>query len=159
MKASMKKKWVPMAGAFLSVFGSFAALMYISVTTFSEGKNQPGSPFFRFHQSQTQSAVLPSTQPRSNTPVTHPTDISKLVLGLNRDNVVGKAVLTYRGLEGPSTFRLDVRVPELDAQYTYLHKINIAQARKGFQVGGEHLKLISASRSKIRLLRKVPGGS
>jgi hypothetical protein len=156
MKASMKKKWVPMAGAFLSVFGSFAALMYISITTFSEGPNRSGSSFFRFHQSERQTAGLQNTQLRSHSPLSNASGNSKIVLEINRDQAVGKAILTYRGLEGRSTFRLDVIVPELDAQYTYLHKFDIDQARKGFQVGGEHLRLISAGRSNIRIWRQIP---
>jgi hypothetical protein len=156
MKASMKKKWMPMLGALLAVFGSFAALMYISITAFSHGVKQPGSPFFRFQQGEQNRLLSQRPKPASDKPVTHPANVSKIVLDLNRDHAVGKTILTFRGLEGRRTFRLDVRVPELDPSYTYPHKIKIDQARKGFQVGGEQLKLLSAGRSRIRLARQVP---
>ncbi len=145
-----------MVGVFLSVFGSFAALMYLSITTFSERAGRSGMPFFRIQQGDWRIGDTRKPNKPSHNPITHPTDVSKLLLKLNQKHAVGKAVLTYRGLDGGSNIRLDVLVPELDSQYTYLHKINIDRARKGFQVGGEHLKLISAGRSKIRLARQVP---
>ncbi|MGD9247467.1 MAG: hypothetical protein PVI60_05890 [Desulfobacteraceae bacterium] len=156
MNESIKKRWMPVMGVFLSIFGSFAALMYISVTTFQEGPNRSGTSFFRFHQSGRQTVGVPNTRLDTNSPLSNSSNNPRIVLEINRDHAVGKSILTYRGLEGRSKFRLDVVVPELDAQYTYLHKFDIDQARKGFQVGGEHLRLISAGRSNIRIWRQIP---
>jgi hypothetical protein len=156
MNASMKKKWMPKIGAFLAVFGSFAVLMYISITAFSTGVKQPGSPFYRFQQGEQNRLLSQRPKPPSHKPIPHPADVSRVMLGLNRDHAVGKTILTFRGLEGGRTFRLAVRVPELDPHYTYLHKIKIDRARKGFQVGGEQLTLLSAGRSRILLARQVP---
>ena len=156
MKESTKKKWVPMTVVFLSVFGSFAALMYLSITTFSTAQNQSSSPFFRFQQNKP-AFVGP---PTANGVVVEPNSVAagwaKMVLLRDREVRVGGAVLTYRGLGARSTFRIDAVIPDLDPQYTYRQQFDIASARKGFRLGGEHLVLLSAGRYKIRLEHYTP---
>lgn len=154
-----------MAGAFVAVFGSFAALMYLSISTFSAGQNQnPPPAFFRFQQHA--AAVNPSvpspttagTSELSRRMVKKSTTSawSKTVLRLGHSHSVGAIVLTYRGKEGRANLKLDVVVPDLDPQYTYRHNINIKEARKGFQVGNERFVLRSARNSMIRLLHYQP---
>ena len=156
MKESTKKKWVPMTVVLLSIFGSFAALMYLSITTFTYPKTQSNPYLFRFQQSPvkwsvTQDAAIAAANKLPATPGWH-----KMELLRDREVRVGGSVLTYRGLGGSSTIRIDAIIPDLDSQYTYRQRFDIDQAREGFKVGGERLKLLSAGRYKVRVKHYIP---
>ncbi len=64
---------------------------------------------------------------------------------------IGKTIVTYRGLEGKSKFKLDVIIMDLDPEFVYSRTIEISQARKEFRVGEKHFSLISARRSRLRV--------
>ncbi len=156
MKESTKKKWVPMTLVFLSVVGSFAALMYLSIVTFSNPRTNSNPYLFRFQQSPvkwstTQDAAIAAANKLPTKPGWH-----KMVLVRDREVRVGGSVLTYRGLGGSSTIRIDAVIPDLDSQYTYRQRFDIDQARESFKVGGERLKLLSAGRYKVRIKHYVP---
>ncbi len=157
MEASTKNKWAYALGLFLSVFGSFAILMYLGIHTASTGQGASSS-FYRFQQNDTRSDSSQGVvwRNRDNKPATLASGWSKKVLYRNSEKRVGNTILTYRGLEGRSKFRLDAILPDLDAQYTYSHRINIKNSQKEFQVGGERFVLISAGKHKIRLLHYTP---
>ncbi len=137
----------------LSVFGSFAALMYMGIHAFHKG--QGGSfPFFRFQPANSSHTVI------WDKPEAQPTNVelgwAKSILKRDRDARVGNAILTYRGLDGRTKFRIDVILPHLDSQYTYRRQFEIADSKKGFQVGGERFTLVSAGKSHISLLHYRP---
>lgn len=157
MKESTKKKWVPMVGALVAVFGSFAALFYLSISAFSGDPNQLNPSFSRFQQTPpawevNQSPVLPTPVIKK---APKPATWSKKSLRLDRQEQVGDILVTYRGKQGRA-FRMDVIIPALDPQYTYLRNIQIETARKGFQIGAERFVLRSAGRGKLRLLHYHP---
>lgn len=146
-----------MMGALLAVFGSYAVLMYLSVSTFSTGQNQQESSFFRFQQIDSNSGTRSSwPPPRTEIDKATPsTGWSKTALPLGNPRRIGHIIATYRGKQGRSAFLLDVIIPDLDPQYTYRRQINIEEARKGFRVGAERFVLLSAGRSKIHLSHYV----
>lgn len=141
----------------VAVFGSFAALFYLSISTFSANPNQAAPSFSRFQQRHPAWTV--NQLPERSTPVVKkvpkPATWSKKSLQLNRQERVGDILMTYRGKQGRA-FRMDVIVPDLDPQYTYLRKIQIEDARKGFQIGAERFVLRSAGMRSIRLLHYHP---
>ena len=76
-------------------------------------------------------------------------------LYLKRDltNRHGKTWLTYRGKIDADHFVIDVTVPELDPQMHYQHKLNIADARRGFVLVGQSYRLVRLSKTGVRLKR------
>ncbi len=144
-------------GITLTVFGSFAVLMYLGIHTAATGQGASSS-FIRFQPNATRSGSSQGViwQNRDSEPADALPGWSKKVLHRNRDKRIGNTILTYRGLDGRSKFRLDAILPNLDTQYTYSHQINIAKSQKEFQVGGERFALLSAGKHEIRLLHYTP---
>ena len=156
MKESTKKKWVPMTVVLLSVFGSFAALMYLSITTFSNPKTRSNPYLFRFQQSPVKWRGYQESTEAANAASPATSGWHRMVLIRDREKRIGGAILTYRGLGKSDTIRIDAVIPDLDSQYTYRHRFDIDQARQGFKVGGERLQLSSAGRYKVRLKHYTP---
>jgi hypothetical protein len=155
MEESTKKRWAPMAGVLLAVFGSFAALVYLSVYKMPNPQSQYAAPSFsRFQQPETLAGDSEEVLPRAHTlPPSSPGWV-KRTLRLDREYRVGNTLLTYRGLEAGSILKLDAVIPALDPDYAYKMKLSVSEAKKGFQRGGDRFVLLSAGRSKIRLLHR-----
>lgn len=151
MEASTKKKWVPMTVVFLSVFGSFALLMYLSITTFSTARGRSSYPFIRYMEKPTQWNDFQKDSKATAKPAPATVGWQRIVLLRDREVRVGRAMLTYRGLGEGATIRIDAVIPDLDSQYIYRQQFERAAASKGFNVGGERLMLISAGRYRLRL--------
>ena len=64
---------------------------------------------------------------------------------------LGKVDLIYRGLE-KGNLRLDVFIRDLDPDYPYRRQIDRHTARDGFRLGGVRFVLVSAGRSKAKLV-------
>ncbi|MGD9010378.1 MAG: hypothetical protein PVG41_20815 [Desulfobacteraceae bacterium] len=155
MKESTKKRWVPMAGALMGVFGSFAALMYLSVHNMPTVRPRiPSASFIRFQQPDTLADGSDDVLFRFNAPPPPIPGWTKSTLSLDREYRVGNTIITYRGLEKRSLLKLDAVIPALDPDYTYKMKISISEAKKGFRRGGDRFVLLSAGKSKIRLLHR-----
>ena len=75
----------------------------------------------------------------------------KIMLSLNQEKKFGKSKIIYRGLEGNSTFKIDVVILELDPNSFYRYRIPIYAAKKGFRLVGQDFKLISTHRSAIQI--------
>ena len=75
----------------------------------------------------------------------------KITLALNQDKKIGKSKIIYRGLEGNSTFKIDVVVLDLDPNSFYRYRIKIDDAKKGFRLAGQNFKLISSRKSAIQI--------
>lgn len=82
-----------------------------------------------------------------------PSDASPVRVVLRRDvkSRVGNVAVIYRGIKDDHV-RLDVFIPELDPQYAYRREIDYRSAKQGFRLGGVRFELISAGRSKAKLL-------
>lgn len=75
----------------------------------------------------------------------------KILLSLNQEKKFEKSKIVYRGLEGSSAFKIDVVIPELDPNAYYRYRIHIEDAKKGFRLGGQNFKLISARKSAAQI--------
>jgi len=75
----------------------------------------------------------------------------KVLLSLNQEKKFEKSKIVYRGLEGSSAFKMDVVIPELDPNAYYRYRIHIEDAKKGFRLGGQNFKLISARKSAVQI--------
>jgi hypothetical protein len=75
----------------------------------------------------------------------------KILLLLNQEKKFEKSKIIYRGLEGSSAFKIDVVIPELDPNAYYRYRIHIEDAKKGFRLGGQNFKLISARKSAAQI--------
>ena len=75
----------------------------------------------------------------------------KITLSLNQDKKIKKSKIIYRGLEGNSTFKIDVVKLELDPNSFYPYRIQIDDAKKGFWLVGQKFKLISTRKSAIQI--------
>ena len=146
-----------MAGAVLAVFGSFAALTYISVIalpperlwkTTSMIRLQTGTP----SPGTQRNVLLRMNEPSSASSVA---EWTRTVLFRGHASRVGGVVLTYRGLDGASRLMFETVIPDLDPDYVYSYKIPVSKAKNGFQAGGERFILQSAGASKIRLLHRL----
>jgi len=75
----------------------------------------------------------------------------KILLLLNQAKKFDKSKIIYRGLEGNTTFKVDVVILELDPNSYYRYRIQIDDAKKGFRLVGQKFKLISTRRSAIQI--------
>ena len=75
----------------------------------------------------------------------------KILLLLNQAKKFDKSKIIYRGLEGNTTFKIDVVILELDPNSFYRYFISVNDAKKGFRLVGQDFKLISARESAIQL--------
>ena len=75
----------------------------------------------------------------------------KVLLSLNQEKKFEKSKIIYRGLAGNSAFKIDVVIPEFDPNAYYRYRINIENAKKGFRLGGQNFKLISARKSAVQI--------
>jgi hypothetical protein len=75
----------------------------------------------------------------------------RVVLRRDEKNSFGKVDVVYRGVEDDHV-RLDVFIRDLDPHYAYRREIAYGAAKKGFRLGGVHFELISAGRSKAKLV-------
>ena len=75
----------------------------------------------------------------------------KVLLSLNKEKKFEKSKIIYRGLEGSSAFKIDVVIPEFDPNAYYRYRIHIKDAKKGFRLGGQNFKLISARKSAVQI--------
>jgi len=75
----------------------------------------------------------------------------KVLVSLNQEKKFEKSKIVYRGLEGSSAFKIDVVIPEFDPNAYYRYRIHIENAKKGFRLGGQNIKLISARKSAVPL--------
>ena len=76
---------------------------------------------------------------------------SRVVLRKNVRTTFGKVDVIYRGIE-EGNLRLDVFIRELDPDYPYRREIDRRTAKNGFRLGGVRFELISAGRTKAKLV-------
>ena len=81
-----------------------------------------------------------------------PSSPDKVVLVKGQSQTIGKIEMTYRGLDAGSVL-IDITLLELDPQYPYHRKIPRAVARQGFWLAQQHYRVVSAGRSRLKLMR------
>lgn len=81
-----------------------------------------------------------------------PSSPNKVVLVKGRSQTIGKIEMTYRGLDAGAVL-IDITLLELDPQYAYHRKIPRDSARQGFWLAQKHYRMLSAGRSRLRLMR------
>ena len=75
----------------------------------------------------------------------------RVILKLDQATRIGKADITYRGLESGSKFRIDVVIPEFDPQVFYPYRLFVGETKKGFRLASRKYRLISAHKAYIHL--------
>lgn len=85
-------------------------------------------------------SVLSSDEPRV-----------RVVLRRDVKNSFGKVDVIYRGIEN-NLVKLDVFIRDLDPGYPYRREIAYRSAKDGFRLGGVRFELISAGRTKAKLV-------
>lgn len=75
----------------------------------------------------------------------------RVILRRNEKNRFGQIDVIYRGVEDDHV-KLDVFIRDLDPHYPYRRKIAYRTAKAGFRLGGLHFELISAGRTKAKLV-------
>ena len=70
--------------------------------------------------------------------------LDRHVLQLDQDQRIGNRIFCYKGRD--DHIRLDVIIPELDPQYPYSFKIDLATTKNGFEVAGIWLKVLTVRR-------------
>jgi len=85
---------------------------------------------------------------------TQPSDPAHQLYVFHRGVVqsVDRARFNYRGIKG-KTIRVDVIIPELDPESVYHYQFDVGRAYNGFRMGSVQFRLVSASRTALRLKR------
>ena len=68
--------------------------------------------------------------------------VKKHLLELNRGKQIGNRIFFYKGRQDDRIV-FDVIIPELDRQYPYLFKVDLSDAKNGFEVSGVWFQLIA----------------
>lgn len=84
------------------------------------------------------------TPPESNNTVTT-LSFDKHVLQLDQKQQIGNRIFTYKGRQD-DVIRFEVIIPELDPQYPYSFKVDLAATKNGFEVAGIWFQLITVRR-------------
>ena len=77
---------------------------------------------------------------------------AQIVLAKDQGAQVEGARIVYRGRDH-GTLHMELYILQLDPHYAYPHAIEGSQARKGFQLGSHHFRVLAASDTKISLER------
>ena len=72
------------------------------------------------------------------------------VLELDKTAIIGKRIFVYKGRQDDQ-IHLEIIIPEIDRQYPYTFKIDIEKSRKGFEVAGIWLQLLTVRPNFVSL--------
>jgi hypothetical protein len=74
----------------------------------------------------------------------------RVLLVSGKEAVFKSSKIVYRGIEdGQVCF--DLFILQLDPHYSYVHKIPVREARRGFRLGDQDFELLTARNSKVKL--------
>lgn len=127
---------------FVIVFFSIVGVMFTaSLAYLATGRVAPDTFFGR-----------KMTLPKSTAPdVGLATD--RHVLERDKTVTIGNRIFVYKGRQGDQ-IHLDIIIPEIDRQFPYTFKIDIEKSKKGFEVAGIWLQLLTV-RSNFVSLKKM----
>lgn len=137
MSDERKYKWTPILFFVMSglVFG-------LSVYLITAGAMKSEA---RANVGNVRVAAATGAEPHSDDPRV------RVVLRRDVKNSFGKVDVIYRGIENDHV-KLDVFIRDLDPRYPYRREIPYRSAKEGFRLGGLRFELISAGRTKARLI-------
>ena len=75
----------------------------------------------------------------------------EITLVVDKVTVIGKSRYRYQGRAG-SKVLFQVVIPDLDPEYGYIHRVAIADAKKGFRLADRTFRLLAATKQKARLV-------
>ncbi len=137
MNDERKHKWLPVLFFMLTGMLIGVSIYLISASAVeSEARAHGGNPGV----AATAGAAPSGTEARV-----------RVVLQRDIRNSFGKVDLVYRGVEHDQ-LKLDVFIRDLDPDYAYRREIDLRAARGGFRLGGVHFELVSAGRTKAKLV-------
>jgi len=99
--------------------------------------------------------VEPQTAKPPEPPAKAP-DAGPVNVAIGKAVSFGKVVVIYRGKADGGLFLVDTIIPALDPDYPYSHRIDIAEARKGFSLAGQRFVLRDIGRNNLKLERLGP---
>ena len=123
----------------------FAVLACLFVGIFYGAIHGPWDPRFRRRMEKYQ--VQPSNAPKSFVRK------DKLTLHLNHPLSTQRYRFVYHGIEN-HRIHLALYILDLDPNFAYHHRVDIAQARSGFRMGEQAFRLESYGKNKIRLVKQ-----
>ena len=145
-----QKSWFSITGYVLITLSVMTLILFFAETFFpSQSSNlfplQPDRiTRWLFHSPPGQTA-------QKTTAAANTAKQENLFIGLNKKMAVGEAEFIYRGLAGPSEFKIDVIIPELDPQVSYPYRFTISEAKKSFRMANRNYQLIFAKKAALKL--------
>ena len=125
MENSFNYKWVV-----ILFFGVVGIIFTVSVFYLAAGNVAPDTFFGR-------KMTLPKTMTTSSG-----LSVDRHVLELDQGKTIGNRIVFYKGRQGDRIV-FDVIIPELDRQYPYSFKVDLSDAKNGFEVAGIWFQLIA----------------
>jgi hypothetical protein len=144
--ASHKKKLLSLVTVAVTLIGSMALLGYLSIRflpssrIFGDTGTSQGSGTQSVENRDRLGDWNDGTGVRGTQSVR-----TKYILHKDVQKHIGRSIVTYRGKAGGAKIMIDVIVLDLDPHVTYSRTLDIARAKKRFNIGDERFKLISAS--------------
>jgi hypothetical protein len=140
MENSFNYKWVV-----ILFFGVVVIIFTVSVFYLAAGNVAPDTYWGR-----------KMTLPKAEDTVT-PLSVDKHVLQLDQGKKIADRIFFYKGRQNDRIV-FDVIIPEIDHQYPYPFKINLSNAKNGFEVAGVWFQLIAARPNFVSVKVRHPNG-
>ena len=146
MKITRRREWLLMAALTMFgvvSFGVFHFFAFLFITP-AEDVHDYYAGVIGFEDTAGPSEVVVRAEPSGAIGAT-------LMLTRDEEVPIGEIVVIYRGPASGNTFDIDVIIPAFDPQSPFQHRLNIAEARKGFTLASHSFRLLSATPSILHL--------
>ena len=94
------------------------------------------------------------TLPKSENTATAPLAVDRYILQLDEGQPIGDRIIIYKGRQA-NLIHFDAIIPELDRQYPYSFKVDLAKAKNGFEVAGIWFQLITVRRNFVSVKTRI----
>lgn len=138
MENSLAYKWVV-----IFFFGIVGIMFAGSIVYLAAGKVAPDTYWGR-----------KMTLPKSESTNAAPIAVDRHVLQLDQGQQIGNRIIFYKGRQD-NVIHFDAIIPELDRQYPYSFKVDLAKAKNGFEVAGIWFQLITVRRNFVSVKTKI----
>lgn len=146
MKMARRREWLHLlafAGIGLVTFGAFHLLAFKFIPP-ARDVHEYYAGVIGFEDTAGPLSTGPSVVPAGAI-------VMRLALALDTKVPVGETILIYRGLTANRSFDIDVIIPAFDPQSPFRHRYSLTEAKKGFKLGSQAYRLLSASRLVLHL--------